>query len=261
MSRDKLSLPCPFRQSLETLETRWVPASVGSANQNFVDQLYRDVLHRAPDPASAGWVSSLDAGGDRADVVDGILNSEEGLRNQVNDLYVRFLGRSADAGGLSFWTDYLRDEDNTNLDLAARLISSEEYYQTRGGGTDLGFLNAVYEDVLCRPIGGGEVEDRGDDFDDGAEDRFDIAEGILGSGEAEDVRNVHSAQSFLRANLTADQAEDLVGDLGGDDDEGDWVFAPGMLVSEQYYAQAQSLPTTAFATIPSCDNVEAEPLA
>src|SRR5947208_743140 len=99
MKRARLSRPAPHRArpSLEALEARWVPANVGTPNQNFVDQLYRDALHRAPDPGAQGWVQALDAGRiSRKDVAAGVLGSPEGLRTEVNDLYVRFLGRQAD---------------------------------------------------------------------------------------------------------------------------------------------------------------------
>jgi hypothetical protein len=242
----------PFRPTLETLDTRWVPANVGTANQNFVDQIYRDVLHRAPDPGSAGWVAALDGGDDRSDIVDGILDSDEGRRNQVNDMYVRFLGRQADPTGLAGWTNYLRD--NSNFDLAAQIIASDEYYQTQGGGTDFGFLNAVYTDVLCRPISADEADDRGDDFSGGFNDRVDIARSILESDEGLDRRDILSVRSFLRTDVNADQAFDLV---DGDDDS---VFSRSLLSAPEYFNQSQTLTTADFATIPSCDDLPAQPI-
>jgi len=243
-----------LRPTLEPLEVRWVPANVGSANLNFIDQLYRDVLHRAPDPGSAGWVSQLDTGTSRDKVVTNILNSNEGLQNQVNDLYIRFLGRPADESGLTFWTDYLRGGQHTNREMAVNLLASPEYYQMHGG-TNQDFLNAVYEDVLCRPITAGEVSDRNDDFSHGIKDRADVAENILGSGEAEDMQDQHSVRSFLRADVTPNQAQDIV---GSNDDH--WVFARSLLSSDAYFNKSQTLQTTDFATIPSCDDLAAQPL-
>jgi len=233
-----------FRPAIETLEDRWVPANVGSANQNFIDQLYRDLLHRAPDPGSAGWVESLNGGEDRAEVIEDILDSPEGRQVQVNDLYLRFLGREADASGLAFWSNYL--QDNSNIELASNLIASDEYYQTQGDGTNFGFLNAAYQDILGRPISAQEFEDRHDDFDDGAEGRAEIIEDIFDSDEAEFKEAAISAQSFLgTTNVTADQIDDIA-----DDDDDDFVFATSVLESDAYYARAQTLPTTSFAPIP-----------
>jgi hypothetical protein len=254
MSRAELSHAHTLRPTLESLETRWVPANVGTANQNFVDQLYRDVLHRAPDPASAGWVASLDNGANRSDIVDGILDSDEGIHNQINDMYVRFLGRQADPTGLAGWTTFLRTNHHTNFDLASEIIASDEYFQTKGGGTNQGFLNAVYDDLLCRPISAQEVKDRSDDFSHGFNSRMDIVMSILESSEGEDRRNILSVRSFLRADVNADQAHDLV---NNDDDS---VFSRSLLSAQEYFNKSQALPTTDFATIPSCDNIPAQPL-
>lgn len=257
MSHDS-SFRAPARLNLESLDCRCVPAAVGTANANFVDQLYRDILHRAPDEAGlAYWTSRLDSGDDRGEIADAIRDSDEGLGVQVNDLYLRFLNRPADPGGLAGWTNYLRDHDN--IDLAAQLLASDEYYQVQGGGTNEGFLNAVYEDVLCRSIFAEEISDRDDDFSDGFDSRRDIAESILESGEAEWVRDQHSVLSYLRQDVSVDEAGDIVDedDGGSDFDNDDAVFAGTLLSSDRYYNLAQTLTATDFATIPSCDNISA----
>ena len=258
MSHDDSSRHTSARPNLETLDDRCVPAAVGTANANYVDQLYRDILHRAPDPGGlAYWTSQLDGGDDRGEVADAIINSAEGRQAQVNDLYLRFLDRPADPAGLAGWSNYLRDHDN--IDLAALLIASDEYYQVQGGGTNAGFLNAVYEDVLCRQISADEIDDRDDDFDDGFESRQDIAESILESDEAEDLRDQHSVLSYLRQDMPADLAADIVDDDDGDGDfdNDDAVFAGTLLSSDRYFALSQRLTTADFATIPSCDNISA----
>src|SRR5215468_2497541 len=99
--------PSPRRLQLEPLEARWVPANVGgSANQNWVDQIYRDILHRAASPTeTAAWAAGLNAGvSSRDQVALGILGSTEGLRAQVNDLYLRFLHRTAEPAALAAWS-------------------------------------------------------------------------------------------------------------------------------------------------------------
>jgi len=246
-----------------------VPANVGTPNQNFVDQLYRDALHRAPDPAAQGWVQALDSGQlERDDVAAAVLGSEEGLRTQVNDLYVRFLNRQADPGGLSFWTGFLRD-GNSNLELSARLIGSPEYYQTQGRGTDAGFLDALYQDVLCRPISSDELSDRLDDFDDNSRD--EIAEDVLESDEARDNQTRGVFTSYLRRQASGDEIEEwsdnLDDGLDGEfdnlpdniEDNNDLLFAALVFGSDEYFQRSQSLPTTSFATIPACGNGLAAP--
>jgi hypothetical protein len=248
------------RFACEALEDRCVPAAVGTANQNFIDQLYRDILHRAPDPTGmAGWVAALDNGTSRGSIVDGFFATDEGTHAEINDLYLRFLHRSADAQGMTGWTNYLRDH-HTNLELAAQLLASPEYYQTRAGGTDAGFLNALYEDILCRPISADDISDRHDDFSNGFNSRVQIAENVLESSEAEGMRDQHSVRSYLRQDVTASQAQNIVNNGengGGHFDNNDAVFSGTLLSSSQYYNLSQTLTTTDFATIPSCDNIDA----
>jgi len=257
----------PGGLQLESLEDRCVPANVGSATQNFVDQVYRDVLHRGADPTGlAGWSQRLDSGQlSREAVVLNILGSEEGLRTQVNDLYLRFLHRPADETGLRSWSDFLRDE-HSNRELAAKLIGSGEYFQNRGGGTREGFLNAVFQDVLCRPIGQGELADRLDDGDDlnDPDDREDVARDILESDEGEAAQVRGDYVSYLRRTADptglsewSDRLDD--GDFNGDDDvpgsideNDDLRLVAALLSSPEYNQRAQTATTTDFATIPGC---------
>ncbi len=149
------------RPRLEHLESRWAPAIGGTPNQNFVQQVYQDVLHRQASSSDlAFWVPQLDSNSlSRFQVAFGIESSSEGLSTYVNDSYLRFLGRAADAQGLSFWTNYL-SQNNGNTGAAgtgqsnttafhAQLLASDEFFAAHGSNNS-GFLTAVYQDVLCR---------------------------------------------------------------------------------------------------------------
>jgi hypothetical protein len=88
--------------------------SHGGTNSSFLAAVYTDVLHRPIDAVgAAAWGQALTNGVSRQDVAAAILNSPEGQMNQVNDLYTRFLGRSADVGGLAFWESQLQSNGNT----------------------------------------------------------------------------------------------------------------------------------------------------
>ena len=270
MQRDSLSRS--FRPSLEALEGRWVPANVSSPNQNFVDQLYRDALHRAPDPGAQGWVQGLDAGQlNRSDVAVQVLGSQEGLRTRVNDLYVRYLGRQADPGGLNYWTNFLRDS-HSDTDLGARLLGSQEFFQTQGGGTNAGFLNALYQDVLGRTPSQGERNDRSDDLN-GGDSRDEVAQDVLETNEArgDEVQNVFA--SYLRRSASGSDRSNWSdnfngGRLGGSfnhslsndvEDNKDLLFEARVFGSQEYFQLAQTLPTTSFATIPAFNGGLAAP--
>jgi hypothetical protein len=140
-----------FRPTLEGLEGRLVPST---ANQAFVDGLYHDVLGRAPDTqGEARSLTILDQGGTRAQVAAGFVLSPEARVVQVEAAFQQFLHRAADPQGLSTFVNVLQAGGSiTTVDLA--LIGSQEYFQVRGGGTNAGFVNALYLDALGRPSAG-----------------------------------------------------------------------------------------------------------
>src|SRR5207253_792844 len=78
-------------------------------------------------------------------------NSLEYRTLVVQGLYGRLLGRPADPAGLNNWVNFL-NQGGTADQLEAILIGSAEYFNGRGGGTANGFLQALYDDVLQRPI-------------------------------------------------------------------------------------------------------------
>jgi hypothetical protein len=68
----------------------------------------------------------------------------------VQRLYESYLGRPADPVGLSAFTAEL-GSGGTDEAVAAALVGSPEFFQD-SGGSNSGFLSALYEDVLNRPI-------------------------------------------------------------------------------------------------------------
>jgi hypothetical protein len=84
-------------------------------------------------------------------VVQAFLNSAEYRSVEVQDQYQSLLHRRVDPMGLANFSNYLAD-GNSVENMDAILLGSDEYYQNRGGGTNDGFLSALYQDVLGRPI-------------------------------------------------------------------------------------------------------------
>jgi len=74
--------------------------------------LFNALLHRQPSAAdSAYWVQLLDQGVPRATVVQGICPSGQfGQLYQaiVNQLYMTYMNRPADAAGLNYWGTQLQ---------------------------------------------------------------------------------------------------------------------------------------------------------
>lgn len=100
---------------------------------------------------------------------------------EVRQQYQALLHRAADPMSLAGWVQAL-GAGTTVEQLQASLAGSLEYYQNRGGGTDAGFLAALYPDLLGRPITLMEAH-----LDEQAlsagESRTNLAAGILGTAE------------------------------------------------------------------------------
>ncbi|HVW38782.1 MAG TPA: DUF4214 domain-containing protein, partial [Pirellulales bacterium] len=69
-------------------------------------------------------------------------------------LYQRLLHRTADAAGRAFFAQLLGQGVSIEA-IAAELAGSNEFFVEQGGGTNAGFLNALYQDTLGRPIDSG----------------------------------------------------------------------------------------------------------
>jgi hypothetical protein len=125
-----------------------------TADENFVMQAYLTLLQRPADATGlATWTTALGAGVSRTQVVQAIQASPEYLTLEVNNLYTTLLHRAADPAGLSTFTNYLA-RGGTVEQVAAIMAGSDEYFFTRGGGSYEGFLEALYEDALVRPLDG-----------------------------------------------------------------------------------------------------------
>ncbi|HUY89049.1 MAG TPA: TIGR03118 family protein [Pirellulales bacterium] len=125
-------------------------ATVGSATEIFVSQAYRNLLHREPETQGLQyWSQQIDGGGSRTAAVLGIERSGEYRLAEIQGLYQRYLHREADASGLAADEAFLSD-GGTSEQLAAAIVSSAEYFRRRGGGTNHGFLQALYADTLFR---------------------------------------------------------------------------------------------------------------
>jgi uncharacterized delta-60 repeat protein len=121
-------------------------------NELYVMQLYQDLLGRAVDPSGlASWSGLLDAGTPRSQVAVAITQSQEYRQDEVQALYAHYLYRNADPAGLAAFTQVLAN-GGTVEQIAAAIVSSAEYYQNRSGGTNAGFLDALYHDGLGRTI-------------------------------------------------------------------------------------------------------------
>ncbi len=130
-------------------------ASAGNANQLYVSQLYLDLLGRTADSGGLTTFTNLLAqGASRGAVALAIETSAEYRMVEVGHLYQHYLHRTPDSGGLTSFTAFLT-AGGTLEQAAAMIVSSPEYFQVRGGGTNSGWLAALYQDALGRAIDSG----------------------------------------------------------------------------------------------------------
>jgi hypothetical protein len=136
--------------SVEGLESRLLLDS--SPSQLYVRQVYRDLLGREADASGLSYFSGvLDQGQPRINVVQGITGSPEYRTLLVAGLYRSLLQRAPDTMGENGWVGAL-GAGATVEQVKTGFLSSPEYFQTRGTGTNSGFLAALYQDELHRAV-------------------------------------------------------------------------------------------------------------
>lgn len=100
----------------------------GGTTHGLITGLYRQILHREPDPTGmVFWEQHLAGGTARHTVAGAFYASAESRGDRVDGLYRSILGRAPDPGGRSFWVDAL--PHMTDLRLAALLAASPEAFE------------------------------------------------------------------------------------------------------------------------------------
>jgi len=173
-----------------------------SQNEAYVGALYNDVLDRDPDSTGlAGWTNLLNNGSlTRQQVAFNFLTSNENQINTVNSLYQEILGRPADQSGLDWWVKGLQNGMSYN-EVRAAIFASDEFF-VKSGGTNNGFLSALYLTQFGRPIDPSGQAWWSNAFANGAT-RFDVAFQVVQSPES----NGNLVASFYSSYLgrTPDQ--------------------------------------------------------
>ncbi len=119
-------------------------------NNGFVHRVTRDLLFRfetAPNVALYG--SQIGTGTiTRAQFVHGLMDTDEYRGLDVDRAFTRFLRRSVDPGGRTYWINSIKGGKEL-WRFRAQLFGSNEYF-TKAGGTNGAYLDHVYQDVLGR---------------------------------------------------------------------------------------------------------------
>jgi Domain of unknown function (DUF4214) len=178
---------------LERLEDRTVPTAVSFTSQvvpagamqiaPYVNAAYEKLLGQSADPAGLTfWSTLLDQGLSRPQFIQFLEVTPQFDAAVTFGLYGRYLGRSPEPAGLAASVQYLQS-GGTTLGLSTAIIGSSEFIQLHGG-TNAGFLNGVYEDVLNRLADPGALIEYGQQLAAGLS-RFQVVREIATTPEAD----------------------------------------------------------------------------
>ncbi len=121
----------------------------GGTNQDWLNQLYQDLLNRAPDQAGeTAWLNALGAGATRQQVSSLVDTSSEREADVVGTYYQYYLGRTGSPSETEGWAALLRT-GFTQEQVVTSFLASPEFLNYEGG-TLSGWLTGVYETTLDR---------------------------------------------------------------------------------------------------------------
>jgi uncharacterized repeat protein (TIGR01451 family) len=210
----------------------------GTATQRWLSETYRELLGRKIDSSGlVGWTAALANGTTRTQVVLAIEASAEYRQNVINNFYVTLLGRAATPMELGIQLRFLTTPVHGALptfeQLEAMILGSPEYFQ-KHGANNTSFLNAVYQDVLGRPIEQGALSDRLSQLSGGVS-RAAEALDILMQGEAAGDRVEAAYQKYLgrlAEPAALSNAENAL--LNGMRDE---LLIANIIASDEYFSR------------------------
>ncbi|HWB13509.1 MAG TPA: DUF4214 domain-containing protein [Pirellulales bacterium] len=205
-----------------------------TAWQNYVEAAFHDVFGGASPAGLSVRVAQL-VDMPRANFASDLVHSDEYYQDVViTPAYQKYLGRLPDAGGLAFWTKQM-EAGLTDEELEAGFIGSDEFFTTQGGGTNAGWVDALYQKLLGRP-----ADASGKAFWlaqlAAGESRAQVALGFTSSVEREEQRVTADYQTFLgrqpdQSGLNFWVSQFAQGRLTNED------VVAGFLASDEYFSK------------------------
>lgn len=126
--------------------------TLGTPNERFIQEVYRDLLHRPVDASALPyWSNLLDQGQSRLQVVTAIIATAmpgELGADLVTGMFEKYLGREPDAVGLAFWVGIVSQKESIE-DTQANLVGTPEFFAL-SGGTTTGFVTRLFNLALGR---------------------------------------------------------------------------------------------------------------
>ena len=204
-------------------------AGVGPSSDRFINQVYTDLLGRPADTTAISTFNALLAGGGtHSDVATAVLTSTDYRQKLLNDFYSTFLHRPVLAAEVGFWLPAF-GSGMTDEQIEAQITASPEYFAL-AGGTNAGWINRMFNDVLGRSPSAPEIATFLTQL--GSNSRLNVGLAILNSGEAITRRVQQAFPRLLRRTATpVEQTTFIAALLGGTTDE---QFLAQLLASDEY---------------------------
>jgi uncharacterized delta-60 repeat protein len=209
----------------------------GTPSQQFVSQVYLDLLGRTADAAGlALWSGLLDQGSaTRTQIAQSIEVSPEFQERVVSQLYEQYLQRALDPIGAADWTRFLAG-GGTIDQLRAQILGSDEYAALQlATSPSLPYVQAVYHDVLLRTPDPAGLDAWNQALNNGAS-HLAVASGIVGSveGFTDEVEGLY--HHFLHRAADPAGQEAMVNALrGGESTE---ALIAALVGSNEYFLVA-----------------------
>lgn len=204
---------------------------VGNTTQRYVNQVYRDLLGRDAEPqALTFWSASLFTGTNPFLMALAIEASPEYYAREIQSIFQKYLNRTADAGSLSAFSQYL-SQGGTIAGAKAILLGSNEYYQLHGA-TAGGFADALYHDLVGRSVDSGAAAAINAELASGGS-RAAVASQVMSAGEYQQDLVGSYYQQFLSRPADAPGLNYAVGRLAAGSSEESVIAA--FVASPEYF--------------------------
>ena len=127
-----------------------VRTAVACDPTKFITRAYQDVLGRPIDAAGqAYWLGQMKNGVTRTQVANQLVRSVEHSNARIQNMFSTYLHRPAGGTDINFYSGMLQHGTPVE-DVRSSILASPEYFNSRGGGGNIGFVTALYQDVLGR---------------------------------------------------------------------------------------------------------------
>jgi hypothetical protein len=228
-------------------------AAIGAVDDQFITQLFKDLLARSPDAASLASFTQILTQSEQASrqqVALGFTAGDEYRKLLINSFYTNLMGRLPSSTEINLWLPQLQ-AGLTDEGLMASLIGSDEYFHsslivtpgTPNGtdGTNPTWLQAAFYDILGRAPDAGASNTFLSELAAGAT-RVTVALQLLGTNEYR-ARLVQSDyQTYLGRSADSAGLNFLVNALAsGATDE---LVVATLVASAEYYAANAGGATT-----------------